>query len=349
MGSKPTIIATLAGDESRLTKAFNNVGDAAEKMNTRVSESSSGMADVSSAGDRASEAFDTAETRSMGFADTLSGAKDAMAAFSDESMSTSDRLVALGMAGADLAGGFVAFVIPAVQGLWAKLMATSVATATLGAAQTAWNAITTASTVAMGALNAVIRANPVLFLVGLLAILVGAFMLLWNKSEGFRNFFTGMWRGFQSLVGGVAGWIVDKFNGVITFFTNLPGKIGSALGGLAGIVGNVFKGVVNTVVDALNWFLDHSINWLINRVNDVSGLIGIPAIPTIPHIPRMHSGGVVPGAPGTERLIMAQGGEEIVTRGQAGRGGTVTFAGDLDSALAVLIMKLYNNGDIRFG
>lgn len=347
MSSKPTVTVTLAGDEQRLTKAFDNVGDAAERVDTRVREASDGMDRVSSAGDRASEAADTAETRFTGFYDTIGGTRDALAALGDENLSTTDKLVALGQAGADLAGGLVGFVIPAIQGMWGKLMATTAATAALGAVQTAWNAITAASTVAMGALNAVIRANPVLFLVGLLALLVGGFMVLWNRSEGFRNFFIGMWNGIKSVVGTVVQWVLDRWNAVISFFSGLPGRIGTAMGNLASIVKGVFKGAVNGVVDALNWFLDHSINWLIRKVNDVSGLIGIPAIPTIPHIPRMHSGGVVPGAPGSERLIMAQGGEEVVTRGQAGRGGTVTFAGDMDSALAVLIMKLFNTGQIR--
>lgn len=347
MSSKPTVTVTLAGDEQRLTKAFDNTGSAALKMQDQVSSASRGMSEVGSAGDRMTETFDTAETRFTGFYDTIGGTKDALAAFSDESLSTSDKLIALGQAGADLAGGMVGFVIPAVQGMWAKLMATSAATATLAAVQTGWNAITAASTVAMGALNAVIRANPILFMVGLLAVLVGAFMLLWNKSEGFRNFFIGMWNGIKSVVGGVVNWIKGAFNGVVSFFSGLPGRIGSALGALGGIAKNIFKGAVNGVVDALNWFLDHSINWLINRVNDVSGAIGIPAIPTIPHIPRMHAGGTVPGPLGRERMIIAQGGEEVTTRGRAGGGGTtVEFVGDTDSAMASAFMKLVRTGAI---
>ena len=347
MASKPTVTVTLVGDEQRLTKAFDNVGGAAEKMDTRVRDASDGMDRVSSTGDRAAEAADTAETRFTGFYDTIGGTRDALAALGDENLSTTDKLVALGQAGADLAGGLAGFLIPAIQGMWTKLMATTAATATLGAIQTAWNAITAASTVAMSALNAAIRANPVLFLVGLLALLVGGFMILWNRSEGFRNFFIGMWNGFRSIVSSVVGWIVDRFNGLMSFFGGLPGRIGAALASVGGIVKNIFKGVVNTVVDALNWFLDHTLNWLIDRVNDVSGIVGIPAIPRIPHIPRMHAGGVVPGAPGSERLIIAQGGEEITTRGQAGGGQTVTFSGDLTNALAILIMKMINNGDIR--
>lgn len=320
MANKPTVTATLVGDEKKLTEAFDNVGTASKAMSDKVSASSKGLQDMGSASDRASEAADTAETRFTGFYDTIGGARDAIAAFNDDSLSMSDRLVALGQAGADLAGGLVGFVIPAISGLWQKLLATSAAQWVLNGAQTAWTAITTASTTAMAALNAVMRANPIMTVITIVGLLVAAFVVLWNKSAGFRNFFIGMWRGIQSVVGSVVNWVKGAWEGVIGFFTRMPGRIGSAIGGLAGIVKNVFKGAVNGVVDALNWFLDHSINWLINKVNDISGVIGIPAIPTIPHIPRMHTGGVVPGSPGQERLAILQAGEKVTGRGGSGGG-----------------------------
>jgi phage-related protein len=317
VANKPTVTATLVGDEKRLTDAFDAVGTASKRMTDTVSQSSRGLQDMTTASDRASEAADTAETRFTGFYDTIGGARDAIAAFNDDSLSMSDRLVALGQAGADLAGGLVGFVIPAVSGLWQRLLATSAAQWVLNAAQTAWTAITGAATTAMAALNAVMRANPIMTVITIVGLLVGAFILLWNKSAGFRNFFIGMWNGIKATVGAVVGWIRDRWNGLVSWFTNIPGRIGSALGSLGGIVKNVFKGAVNGIVDALNWFLDHSINWLINRVNDISGVIGVPAIPTIPHIPRMHTGGVVPGSPGQERLAILQAGEKVTGRGSA--------------------------------
>jgi phage-related protein len=344
--SKPTVTVTLAGDEKRLTQAFENTGTAAQRMKDEVSTASSGMEDVTSASERATEAADGAEGKFIGFTDTISGVQGMFEGATASGLSFGERLAILGQGAADLAGGLASFLIPAISGMWQRLLATSAAQWTLTAAQTAWTAVTTASSTAMAVLNAVMRANPILFVVGLLALLVGGFMLLWNKSEGFRNFFIGMWNGIKSTVGSVVGWTVDRFNDLVSFFTGLPDRIGRAMGALAGIVKNVFKAAVNGVVNALNWFLDHTVNWLINRVNDVSGVVGIPAIPTIPHIPRMHTGGIVPGV--GERMIIAQGGEEIIPRGGAGGGGgTVTFLGDLDSAFATYVMRLINNGDIR--
>ncbi len=347
MAGKPQVTLTLAGDESKLTSAFDRVGDAAQSMGAKVGSASEDFTKAGRTADDFAEKTDTAETRATGFADTLDGVKAAFETLSDPSASLGDKLINLGRAGADLAGGFTQFVIPAVSGLWQRLMATTVATTAVSAAQTAWAAVTKGVTVATAALNAVLRANPIMTVITIIGLLVGAFILLWTKSEGFRNFFIGMWNGIKSVVGGVVDWIKGAWNGVISFFGSIPGRIGTALGALGSIAKNIFKGAVNGVVDGLNWFLDHSINWLIDRVNDISGLIGIPAIPRIPHIPRMHTGGVVSGMPGTEQLRILQAGERVSTSSQGGGGGTVTFAGDLDSGLAKLIMRLIRTGEIR--
>lgn len=346
MAGKPTVTMTLAGDEKKLTSTFDRVGDAAKAMGDKVDAASDDFAKAGRTADDFAEQTDTAETRATGFADSLDGVKSAFDTLSDPTASTTDKLIGLGRAGADLAGGFTNFIIPAVSGLWQRLMATTIATNAVSAAQTAWAAVTKGVTVATAALNTVMRANPIMTVITIIGLLVGAFILLWNKSEGFRNFFIGMWNGIKSTVGTVVGWVADRFNGLIDFFKSIPGKIGTAMGSLGSIVKNVFKGAVNGVVDALNWFLDHSINWLINRVNDVSGVIGVPAIPTIPHIPRMHTGGIVPGMPGQEVPIMAMAGERVSTSSQGG-GARVTFAGDLDGMMQAAIMKWIRNGEIR--
>lgn len=372
MASKPTVTLTLAGDEKQLTEsfgktetagdsmvtsveqgsaklssAFDKVGTASKSMGDKVGSTASDFDNVGRSTEDFADKADGAESKAIGFTDTLSGAQGIMQGLSDQSLSTGDRLAVLGQGVADLAGGFANLVIPAIGSFGSKLAATAAGQWALNAAQTVWNGITVASAAAMRLLNAAFVASPIGWIVLAIGGLVTAFVILWNKSAAFRDFFIGMWNGIKSTVGSVVSWIKGAWDGVTGFFSNLPGRIGSALGALPGIVKNVFKGVVNTVVDALNWFLDHTINWLINRVNDISGVIGIPAIPTIPHIPRMHSGGVVPGMPGEERVMVLQGGETVNTSSQGG-GGRVTFAGDLDSGLARIIMKLVNDGDIRF-
>lgn len=73
--------------------------------------------------------------------------------------------------------------------------------------------------VAQQGLNAAIRANPIGFFITLITLLVGAFMLLWNNCEGFRNFWIGLWDGIKTaVVGGINGiismlnWFIEKIN-----------------------------------------------------------------------------------------------------------------------------------------
>jgi phage-related protein len=323
MSGKPTVTVTLAGDEKKLTESFDKVGTAAKDMGDKVDSASKGMDDSSSRFDSAGEAADGAEGKFMGFHDVLDGVKGGLETLADPSASLTDKLIGLGQAGADIAGGMASFLIPAIQTMWTKLMGTTVATYAVTTAQTAWAAVTKATTAATAALNAVMRANPILFVVGLIAALVVAFVVLWNKSAGFRNFFIGAWKTIQSVVGSVVGWIRDRFNGLMSFFGGLPSRIGRAMGSLGSIISGVFKGAVNILIDVLNWGIQR-INDLIYAANVVSPFDDIPYIPKVG---RLHTGGVVPGMPGTEQLMVLQAGEEVSTSGQGG-GTTLRVTGD---------------------
>jgi phage-related protein len=323
MSSKPTVTITLAGDEEKLTSAFDKVGTAAKEMGDKVDSASKGMDDSSSRFDAAGDAADGAEGKFMGFHDVLDGVKGAFETLADPSASFTDKLIGLGQAGADVAGGMASFLIPAIKGMWEKLMSTTAATYAVTVAQTAWAAVTKATTAATAALNAVMRANPILFVVGLIAALVVAFVVLWNKSAGFRNFFIGMWNGIKSVVGGVVNWIKGAWNGVVGFFSQLPGRIGRALGTLGSIISGVFKGAVNILIDVLNWGIQR-INDLIYAANVVSPFDDIPYIPKVG---RLHTGGVVPGMPGQEVPMILQAGEHVSTSSQGG-GTTLHVTGD---------------------
>lgn len=346
MASKPTVTLTLAGDDDRLSKSFAHAGDAAKDMSNKVGASTGGLSDMASRTTAASEAADGAEGKFIGFVDSLSGAQGIMQGFTDDSLSMSERLAVLGQGAADLAGGMANFLIPAIGGMWKKVVESTAATWLLTTAQTAWSAVTKGAAIAMGVLNAVMRANPIMTVITIVALLVAGFMLLWNKSAGFRDFFIGMWNGIKSVVGGVVDWIKNAWNGMVTWFGGLPKRIGDALGAIGGFFKSAFKGAVNVAVDVINWFIDRA-NDLIYGINLVNPFEDIPSIPKLS---RMHAGGVVGGSPGSEQLRILQAGEEVTPRGRAGsNGGTLTFAGDTDSAVAQMIMGLFNRGEIRFG
>lgn len=314
MSSKPTVTATLAGDESDLTRAFDRVGQAADQMESKVDESSRGLNDASSRFDTLAESSDTAETRFTGFYDTIGGARDALAAWNDESLSTTDRLVALGQAGADLAGGFTGFLIPALQGLWTTLTTTVIP--------------------AIWSFTTALLANPITWIVLGIAALIGILYLL-----GVR------WDDVKNVVSNVVGWIRDRWNDLMGWFGGIPGWFGRIFSAVGDAISAAFKGALNWVIDRLNWLVDRA-NDLIYGINVVSPFSDIPAIP---HIPRMHTGGVVQGRPGQEVPILAMAGERVESNvgGGAGAGLSVSYSGDTDSAFASAFQMLVDTGVIQ--
>jgi hypothetical protein len=192
--------------------------------------------------------------------------------------------------------------------------------------------------------NVAMNANPMVLLATLALGLVAAIGVLWTQSAAFRDFFIDMWRWIQDAAGNAVDWVISRWNGLLDWFKNMPRRIGEALSSLGGLLVDVFKGGVNFLVDKLNWFVDHSVNFLIRRINDVSGVVGIPRIPTIPPIPKLHTAGVVPGDPGTEQLVIARAGERFSTGGGVSEGGVkVTGSGPL----AEFIQMCLTDGSIQ--
>lgn len=90
----------------------------------------------------------------------------------------------------------------------------------LVAAFKAWTLATEGQTIAQRLLNLAMNANPIGIVISLIAGLVTAFVLLWNKSEAFRDFFIGMWDGIKKAVGVVVEWIKENWKTMLLFITN---------------------------------------------------------------------------------------------------------------------------------
>lgn len=78
--------------------------------------------------------------------------------------------------------------------------------------------VTKAQAAAQAVLNAVMSANPIGLVVAALAALTAAFVVLWNNSEGFRNFFIEMWAAIKETVSSYIDAIVGFFNKIVDFF-----------------------------------------------------------------------------------------------------------------------------------
>lgn len=73
-------------------------------------------------------------------------------------------------------------------------------------------------TAAQWLMNAAMTANPIGIVIAAVAALVAAFVILWNKSDEFRNFWLGMWDGIKNATS-------TAIDAVVNFFSGMPEKI----------------------------------------------------------------------------------------------------------------------------
>lgn len=86
---------------------------------------------------------------------------------------------------------------------------------------------------AIALLNAVMAANPIGLVAVALGTLVAGFIYLWTTSEGFRNFWIGLWDKLKEIVNFAGGWISDFFkntlpnaiNNAIEYIKSLPERL----------------------------------------------------------------------------------------------------------------------------
>lgn len=98
-------------------------------------------------------------------------------------------------------------------------------------------------------MNVLMNLNPIGLVIAAVIALVAGFIYLWNTSEGFRNFWIGLWEGIQSVVGAAVDWIISAWNGMTEFFSNAWDGL---VDGSKQAVDSVKKGWQNTK----QWFAD---------------------------------------------------------------------------------------------
>lgn len=115
---------------------------------------------------------------------------------------------------------------------------------------------------------------PILLIIVAIALLVVGFILLWNHSEGFRNFFISAWNSIWSLMKTIGAWFAGPF---ADFFVNLWNKIVSGATTVynffTSTLPNAFRNLYNTVQGVMQ----NVRSAIIDRFTDaVSYAMGIP-------------------------------------------------------------------------
>lgn len=128
---------------------------------------------------------------------------------------------------------------------------------------------------AQAALNVVMNLNPIGIIISLIAGLVAAFVILWNKSDAFRNFWIGVWETVKSA-------FMTAFNAIVNFFTvTIPEAFNNFITFLGGIVNSIVNFFTVTIpmaftnaVTAVGNFITSVINFFISLPGKIATFLG---------------------------------------------------------------------------
>ena len=235
-------------------------------------------------------------------------------------------------------------IIAGVAGIGAAFLAWKVVGIIQGIikAFNAWKLATEGMTIAQRALNLVMKANPIGLVISLIAGLVTAFVILWNKSDAFREFWINLWEKVKNITkkawsaltdGAKKAWdgIKSVFSKVGSFFSDTFSKAwqkvkdifsagGKIFVGIKDGIASAFKSIVNTLISGINKIVSipfNAINKMLNKIRNIDilgvspfkGLWGENPV-AVPAIPKLAKGGIVDKA--TLAMIGEAGKEAVV-------------------------------------
>ena len=155
----------------------------------------------------------------------------------------------------DLASGAISVIealSPVIGAVAGAIITYKGAVLLWNAAETAKNVVMGISTAAQWALNVAMTANPIGIVIVAIGALVGAFIVLWNKSEGFRNFWINLWEKVKAIVTSAWEGIKAGFEKIKNGISAVKEKVSTMWNGVKEKTSELWGGVKNAVSEKLN-------------------------------------------------------------------------------------------------
>lgn len=125
-------------------------------------------------------------------------------------------------------------------------------------------------------LNAAMNANPIGIIITIIGALVAAFIVLWNKSDAFRNFWIGLWDGIKSVTETVVNAIKNFLTAAWTAISTTVQTVWGGISGFFTTLWNGIKTVFTTVVGAISDFLTSAWTTITSAIQSVwDGIVNI--------------------------------------------------------------------------
>ena len=102
---------------------------------------------------------------------------------------------------------------------------------------------------AFAAVNAVMKANPILAIISAIALLVIGIKTLWDANEGFRSAVIGIWEAVVGAFTTAAQTIQGAWQAVCDFFGTIVGAISGFLSGAGEVIGGIFQAAGELVIN----------------------------------------------------------------------------------------------------
>lgn len=180
-------------------------------------------------------------------------------------MSETSTLAKIALGGLNILTKIGGWIMPAISAIGTFISGIMEGSAIAGAFSSAW-----------GAIVAVIS-GPVGWIIGIVVALVAAFTLLWNKCEGFRNFFIGLWDGIVNVASNAWNNFLEGARPIVEALMNVWNALKdffSALwGGIVSVATTVWNGIVEVVtpiIEAIKTAWNSLVEFFTNLWNSIT-------------------------------------------------------------------------------